>query len=102
MKLTEARIDSALHQIEAQAVPENHPVMLQLSQLFGNHTFFLDPGGLTIIEPAKPDGEGRPNGEGNSMGRVVRLARWADETHTNLTPHEREYTAVTVMLDRAA
>jgi hypothetical protein len=95
MKLTEASIDSTLHQIEAQAVPENHPVMLQLSQLFGNHTFFLDRGGLAIIEPAKPDGEG-------SMGQVVRLARWADETHTNLTMQDREYTAVTVALDRAA
>ena len=35
MKLTEAHIDSALNQLEAQAIPDNHPAKVQLSELFG-------------------------------------------------------------------
>lgn len=108
MKLTEARIDRALDQLNAQAVPENHPVMAQLSRLFGDHTFFLDASGLCIIEPAKLDG--KLDGDGMAatamgqatMGQVVQLADWIDETRTNLAPHEREYTETLVVLDRAA
>ncbi|RYE84001.1 MAG: hypothetical protein EOP19_12575 [Hyphomicrobiales bacterium] len=96
MKLTEARIDSALHQIEAQAIPENHPSTVQLSELFGEHTFFLDTSGLAIIEPMKTDDSA------GSLGRVVKLARWGDETRRNLSPHEPEYTDVVVALDKAA
>jgi hypothetical protein len=96
MKLTEERIDRALHQIEAQAVPENHPVTFQLSELFGEHTFFLDAGGLAIIEPVKADGNA------NITGRVVKLARWGDESRRNLAPHEPEFTDIVVALDKAA
>jgi len=96
MKLTEARIDSALHQLNAQAVPENHPVISQLSQMFGEHTFFIDAGGLTIIEPTE-DAD-----ENSGTGQVVKLASWLDETRTNLVPQEPEYTHVVVALDRAA
>ncbi|MGX1785216.1 hypothetical protein ACWIGM_00680 [Bosea sp. NPDC055332] len=96
MKLTEASIDTALHQLDAQAIPENHPATVQLGELFGEHTFFLDAGGLTIIEPVKTDGAAE------AMGRVVKLARWGDETRRNLAPHEPEYTDIMVTLDRAA
>ncbi|HEV2510163.1 hypothetical protein [Bosea sp. (in: a-proteobacteria)] len=96
MKLTETHIDSALHQIEAQAIPENHPATVQLGELFGDHTFFLDASGLAIIEPVKTDGVVE------AMGRVVKLARWGDETRRNLAPHEPEYTDIVVTLDKAA
>lgn len=96
MKLTEARIDSAIHQLEAQAIPENHPATVQLSELFGEHTFFLGTGGLSIIEPVQQDGGAE------AMGRVVKLARWGDETRSNLSPHEPEYTDIVVALDKAA
>jgi hypothetical protein len=33
-----------LGQCEAQAIPDDHPVIPQLNDLFGEHTFFLDPG----------------------------------------------------------
>jgi len=36
------------------------------------------------------------------MGRVVKLARWGDETRRNLAPHEPEYTDIVVTLDKAA
>lgn len=96
MKLDEVRIDKALSQIRAQAVPENHPVMAQLSEMFGDHTFFLDSSGLNIIEPAEA-GEENPG-----TGQVVKLATWLDETRTNLVPQEPEYTQIVVELDKAA
>lgn len=96
MKLTETRIDSALHQLNAQAVPESHPAMSQLSEMFGDHTFFLDADGLTIIEPAGDEVENL------GAGRVVKLASWRDESHTDLVPQEPEYTDVVIVLDRAA
>lgn len=99
MKLTQPRLDRALSQLNAQAVPENHPVMAQLSNLFGDHTFFLDAEGLTIIEPAKPRDDGAGEAE---KGQVVKLASWVDETRASLAPHAREYTEIVVVLDRAA
>jgi hypothetical protein len=96
VKLSETRIDKALTQLTAQAVPENHPVMGQLSEIFGDHTFFIDAGGLNIIEPPQSEGAGPGTGE------VVKLARWFDETRTNLVPQEPEYTALMIELDRAA
>ena len=51
MKLTSAQIERTLSQFEAQALPEGHPLVPRLSELFGDHTFFLDSNGLNIIEP---------------------------------------------------
>lgn len=40
MKLTSAQVKRTLSQFEAQANPDNHPLVPQLSNLFGDHTFF--------------------------------------------------------------
>ena len=40
MKLNSALVECALDQFEAQAIPDNHPVVPQLNSLFGDHTFF--------------------------------------------------------------
>jgi len=65
-----------------------------LSDLFGDHTFFIDAEGLFIVE-AESDGE-------FELGRVVKLARWADRDRTVLSPHDRERTDVIVVLNDAA
>ena len=52
MKLTSAQVERTLSQFEAQAIPDDHPVVPQLNSLFGEHTFFLDSHGLNIVEPA--------------------------------------------------
>ena len=57
MKLTSAQVERTLGQIEARAIPDDHPVVSQLNDLFGEHTFFLDSNGLNIVEPV-PDGDG--------------------------------------------
>jgi len=92
MKLTPNQVQTALTQIEADVLPESHPVVERLSDLFGEHTFFLNTGGLTIIEPPPRDGSGRGNCQ------VVHLADWTDANLTSLAPHEPKPTGQQVAL----
>jgi hypothetical protein len=87
MKLNSAQVERTLSQFEAQALPESHPMVPQLNELFGDHTFFLDSNGLNIVEPA---GEGSLAGAQPAM--VVNLANWSDAALTKLTLHEPEPT----------
>ena len=82
MKLTSNQVAQALMQIEASVVPDDHPMVPRLNGLFGEHTYFLDAEGLTIIEPPMRDGSGR------TECQVVSLANWTDEELTSLAPHE--------------
>ena len=91
MKLNSALVARALDQIEAQAIPENHPVVEQLNSLFGDHTFFLDGNGLNIVEPAETD-------DGAQKAQVVKVAGWQDSDRTSLVPHEPEPTDVVIVL----
>ncbi len=93
MKLNAAQVEQALSQFDAQALPDTHPVMPQLNNLFGDHTFFLDKSGLNVLESLDPDAEAR-------TGTVVNLASWADPDRTSLAPHEPEPTSVVVVLER--
>lgn len=93
MKLNSALVERTLNQFDAQAIPENHPVVDQLNSLFGDHTFFLDGSGLNIVEPA---GE---NETGAQTAQVVKLAEWKDANRSSLVPHEPEPTEVVVVLD---
>jgi hypothetical protein len=93
MKLTSAQIERTLGQYEAKALPDNHPVVPQLSDLFGDHTFFLDGNGLNVVEAAAV-----PAREGTQVGRVVNLANWVDKNLTSLAPHEPEPTGELIEL----
>jgi hypothetical protein len=93
MKLTSAQVELTLSQFEAQAIPDDHPMVLQLNELFGDHTFFLDSNGLNIVEPA---GEIPPTGV--QAARVVNVATWSDADLTRLALHEPEPTDAIVDL----
>jgi len=93
MKLNSAQVEQALTQFEAQVIPEGHPLLLKLNELFGDHTFFLDGNGLNVVEP----NEGTDAGP--SAGTVVNLANWTDAELTSLTPHEPVQTEVVVILE---
>lgn len=93
MKLNSALLERTLNQFDAQAIPENHPVVGQLNTLFGDHTFFLDASGLNIVEPAGA------SDNGVETGKIVKLAGWSDEKRTSLAPHEPAPTDVIVLLD---
>jgi len=96
MKLSTDHIVRATGQIDAEPVAENHPAMPQFTSVFGDHTFFLDAEGLSIIEPAEPATDE------TSTGRIVKIARWSDQSRRQLLPHEREPTEVLVALGKAA
>jgi hypothetical protein len=92
MKLNSAQVECALKQFEAQALPDDHPVVPQLASMFGEHTFFLDSGGLNVLEPTEAAESEAP------AGMIVNLAYWSDETLTKLSPHEPEPTGIIVSL----
>jgi hypothetical protein len=96
MKLTSALVQITEDQFEAQAIPENHPAVPQLSRLFGDHTFFIDGEGLSIVESAEPTDRGA------QAGKVVKLANWNDQTRTSLTPHEPEPTDIVIKFEETA
>ena len=93
MRLTSAQIERTLHQLDAEAIPAEHPLVSQLQQLFGDHTYFLDETGLNIVEPVEAyDGDGL-------LGVVVNLAEWTDASRAGLRPHEPEATDLMIDLD---
>ena len=95
MKLNSTQVDQTVNQFPAQAIPDNHPLVPRLNQLFGDHTFFLDNAGLLIVEPveAAPDGQ--------QSGKVVKLASWNDQSRTSLAAHAPEETDVVIVLAAA-
>ena len=92
MKLSSTQVKQTLSQFPAEVLPDDHPAIAQLSNLFGEHTFFLDDGGLKVLEPT-----GAPEMD-TRTGEVVSLADWSDATLTSLRPHEPEMTGVVVVL----
>jgi hypothetical protein len=82
MKLNSALVERTLSEFDAQAIPENHPVIPQLNQVFGEHTFFLNGSGLHVVEPA-----GTPEAP-EEAGKVIKLATWTDANRSSLAPHD--------------
>lgn len=98
MKLSTARVQRTLDQLEehpalqdALMIREDSPLQPKLSELFGDHTFFLDNEGVHIVEPAEPRSS-------VPAGTVVKLATWKDSNRTTLTPHRPQATDIVVVL----
>ncbi len=94
MKLNSTQVDRTLGQFHAEVLPDNHPAVRQLNDLFGDHTFFLDGSGLNVLEPAEMSEKKEVQ-----AGEIVSLASWSDETLTSLRPHEPEPTGIVVVLE---
>jgi hypothetical protein len=84
MRLSNAQVQDVVRQTKARVVPPNHPIVPQLEQVFGLHTFFLKPEGLHVVERG-----GLPSPEGDPAF-IVKVADWADERHTLLAPQRYE------------
>ena len=87
MKLNSVLVERTLGQIEAEAIPEDHPSVPKLKDLFGDHTFFLDTSGLNIIEPME---------EAPRTGKLVNVASWDDADPPQLLAHSPESTDVLI------
>jgi hypothetical protein len=92
MKLTPDQAEHARAQMKADVIPKNHPMLWQLSDLFGEHTFFLDTDGLAIVDAPPRDGSRR------AERQVVHLANWTDANRTSLVPHKPTPTGQQVAL----
>jgi len=93
MKLNATQLQQTLTQFNAEVLPDGHPARTQLNELFGDHTFFLDRGGLHIVETIEtPEA-------GTECGEIVNLANWSDPTFERLKVHEPEHTGVVVTLE---
>jgi hypothetical protein len=93
MRLNSAQIEQTLAQFEAQVIPDDHPVVPKLSELYGDHTYFLDGYGLNVVEPRESTRAGAP------AGTVVNLADWTDAHMNSLAPHEPQLTDIVVLLE---
>jgi hypothetical protein len=91
MKLNSAQVKQTLKQIEAEVLPDEHPAVTQLTDMFGDHTFFLDESGLKVMEPTEI-----PETDVQSS-EVVSLADWSDASLTSLKPHAPEPTGTVVV-----
>ena len=90
MKLTSTQIEQTLGQFEAEPIPEDHPMVPQLNEVFGEHTYFVNSDGLIILEPA---GSGLA---GVQSAKVVNLGEWSDDAPSTLELHEPETTDLVV------
>lgn len=95
MKLNSTQVDQTLSQVNAHVLPDNHPTMMQLTSVFGDHTFFVDEQGLKVLEPAEVPETGMQSGE------IICLADWSDPSLTSLIPHEPESTGTIVVFHDA-
>jgi hypothetical protein len=93
MKMNATQIERTLNQFKAEAIPDDHPIVRELSALFGDHTFFLDPNGLSVVEPNESVQASAQS------GTVVNLANWSDAHLTSLAPHEPERTEIVVIFE---
>lgn len=87
MKLKSAQVEQVLDKLPSEVIPESHPTVSQLEQVFGQHTFFLGPEGLHVVERSAALEE-----EPTSTAYVVKVASWTDDDKTSLRPHEAEVT----------
>jgi hypothetical protein len=92
MKLNSAKVERTLSQFQGEVIPDSHPAVPQLNNLFGEHTFFLDRNGLSIVEPASAAGVG------SQWAKVVKLANWSEANPNRLEPHQPEPTDIIVTL----
>jgi hypothetical protein len=92
MKLNSVLVERAVSQIGADPIPDQHPAMPQLNQVFGEHTFFVDNNGLHIVVASETEESGELTGE------VMQVARWSDGNHTTLAPQQPEPTGVVIVL----
>ena len=97
MRLNDMQVKQTLNQIDAQVLPDNHPVAAQLSDMFGDHTFFLDQSGLKVLEPTDSATAVTTD---VGAGEVVSLADWSDATLTSLMPHAPETTGTIIQFGR--
>ncbi len=91
MKLTEAQIAAVADQLKVIALDDDDDATIALAENYGDHTFYLDPGGLHIFEKSA-------NADGVVSLVLVKIAEWADEQRSSLCSIEPELRPVFLQL----
>jgi len=92
MKLTPVQIKQVENQTELYPIPDDEPVVAQLTEIFGEHTFYLQADGLHIVVLHAR------NLTENLVANVVKVAEWSDEEAAALVAQEPEPTDIYVDL----
>jgi hypothetical protein len=87
MKLNSQLVERTLSQIPAAVIPDDHPMLPALKGLFGDHTFFVDASGLSIVERR----EEKPR-----TGEMVTLANWDEGDPSRLVCHMPDSTDLVI------
>jgi hypothetical protein len=90
MKLSSEKLGAILEQIDAEIIPDDHPSLPKLRDVFGDHTFFVDAKGLTIIQPADKH---------QLTGELVKIASWNDSDPPHLVAHTPKDTDILIKLE---
>jgi hypothetical protein len=90
MKLSSEKLESVLEQIDVEVIPDDHPSLPKLRDVFGDHTFFIDASGLIIVEPLEQD---------PVTGELIKIASWDDADPPHLVAHTPEETDVWIELE---
>lgn len=78
MKLNDQQIAAVKSSVNIDAIPPENPAVPQLTEHFGDHTFFVVTEGLFILEEVdNPELPGTP-------AEFVLVAGWADEERSAL------------------
>lgn len=93
MKLNDAQAAAAKETLGADPIPEEHPVAQQLSQTFGEHSFYLDNNGLLVFEKTQED----PN-----TACLFLIAAWTDDEKKELGGVQPQPTNITIDVSDAA
>ena len=88
MKLTDDQIVSIENQYSVSPIPEDEPIIGQLSEIFGDHTFYLGENGLVVWDAIEADG--------SADERLVafQVAEWSDDTRSAMRVHEPVSTGI--------
>ena len=90
MKLSDVHIALVANELNVQALDSEDDGTKMLVETFGDHTFYMDPGGLNIFEHSTGDA-------GESL-ILVKIADWVDGTRTSLQPIEPDIKPVAVLI----
>ena len=90
MKLSDLHIALVAKRLNVQALDPEDDATKMLVDTFGDHTFYLDPGGLNIFEHSTSDA-------GDSL-ILVKIADWVDGTRTGFQPIEPDIKPVAVLI----
>jgi|AntAceMinimDraft_1070359.scaffolds.fasta_scaffold121612_2 formylmethanofuran:tetrahydromethanopterin formyltransferase len=90
MKLTPMQTVIAKMAVKADPIPDDHPVAAQLTENFGEHTFYLAEAGLLVFHPT----EDSPDGQ--QTAQLVFIAEWTDEERTELSAIEPQPTEIAI------